>query len=137
VIAEFRAALATFLDRSEAGARDAGLTPQRYLLLLMIKGAPEGAQRMRTGDVAACLRISPNAASELASRAEDAGLVVRERSQSDQRVVELRLTAKGERCLVKAILATENDRRALIHAFDALARTFDQVTEKRASRAEK
>ena len=40
-VAEFRAALRGFLRTSERNARAAGLTPQRYLLLLMIKGAAD------------------------------------------------------------------------------------------------
>jgi DNA-binding MarR family transcriptional regulator len=128
-IAEFRAALAGFLERTEAGARRSGLTPQRYLLLLMVKGAPGGTQRISTGDLAARLRISPNTASELASRAEKAGLVFRERSERDQRVVEVRLTEEGERRLANAILVTDEDRRALAQAFRRLARSFDEATE--------
>ena len=42
-VAEFRAALRTFLRQSERVARQSGLTPQRYLLLLMIKGTPDGS----------------------------------------------------------------------------------------------
>ena len=40
-VAEFRAALRRFLRTTERNAQAAGLTPQRYLLLLMIKGAPD------------------------------------------------------------------------------------------------
>src|SRR6266576_3243136 len=43
-VAEFRAGLRQYLRRSERIARQAGLTPQRYLLLLMIKGAVDGDQ---------------------------------------------------------------------------------------------
>src|SRR5437763_489916 len=45
-VAEFRAGLRQFLRRSERIAREAGLTPQRYLLLLMIKGAVDGVDRV-------------------------------------------------------------------------------------------
>ena len=41
-VAEFRSALRHFLRRSEKIARQSGLTPQRYTLLMMIKGAPDG-----------------------------------------------------------------------------------------------
>ena len=40
-VAEFRAALRRFLRTTERNAQAAGLTPQRYLLLLMIKGASD------------------------------------------------------------------------------------------------
>src|SRR6059058_1702172 len=41
-VAEFRSALRHFLRRSEKIARQSGLTPQRYTLLMMIKGAVDG-----------------------------------------------------------------------------------------------
>ena len=129
-IAEFRSALAAFLERSGAGARRHGLTPQRYLLLLMIKGAPDGNERVTMGELAARLRISANTASELVSRAARAGLVVRERSAADLRVVELRLTDEGERRLAQAVAATDADRRLLSQAFQRLAETFEQATHR-------
>ena len=43
-VAEFRSALRRFLRITERNARSAGLTPQRYLLLLMIKGAPDHSE---------------------------------------------------------------------------------------------
>jgi hypothetical protein len=42
-VAEFRSALRHFLRRSEKIARQSGLTPQRYTLLMMIKGRPTAA----------------------------------------------------------------------------------------------
>ena len=47
-IAEFRAGLRRFLRRSERTSRTWGLTPQRYVLLLSIKGAPDGASQRST-----------------------------------------------------------------------------------------
>ena len=44
-VAEFRAALRRFQARSDQAARSADLTPQRYLLLVTIKGAPDGSER--------------------------------------------------------------------------------------------
>ena len=41
-VAEFRSALRHFLRRSEKIARQSGLTPQRYLLLLLVKGSVPG-----------------------------------------------------------------------------------------------
>ncbi len=129
LIAEFRAALAAFLDRSERGARASGLTSQRYLLLLMVKGAADGSETITLGDLAARLGISPNTASELVTRAAKAGLVSRARTADDQRLVHLALTGEGERRLSAAIRATDQDRRALGEAFERLASTFDQATQ--------
>src|SRR5260370_33915187 len=44
-VADFRAALQHFLRESERITKGCGLTPKRYLLLLMIKGAPDRRQR--------------------------------------------------------------------------------------------
>ncbi|HEY5294072.1 MAG TPA: hypothetical protein VIJ70_01185, partial [Gaiellaceae bacterium] len=45
-VAEFRAGLRAFMHRSEQSARTWGLTPQRYSLLLAIKGAQDGSERL-------------------------------------------------------------------------------------------
>ena len=52
-VAEFRAALRRFMRTTERNARSAGLTPQRYLLLLMIKGAADGSERSTVTELAA------------------------------------------------------------------------------------
>ena len=51
-IAEFRSRLRAFLRHNEQVARRCGLTPQRYELLLAIKGAPDGAQRLSVTELA-------------------------------------------------------------------------------------
>src|SRR5690242_5376821 len=101
-VAEFREALRRFLRRSERVARASGLTPQRHLLLLMIKGAPDGSEQSTVTELAERLQLAQSTVTELVSRAEEAGLVSREQSQSDARVAHLRLTAEGERRLEKA-----------------------------------
>src|SRR5579884_4264875 len=101
-VAEFRASLRRFLRRSERIARQSGLTPQRHLLLLMIKGAPDGSQRSTVTELADRLQLAQSTVTELVSRAEEAGLVEREQSQSDARVAHLRLTEEGERRLAAA-----------------------------------
>src|SRR6058998_2604160 len=89
-VADFRAALRRFLRRSERIARQSGLTPQRYLLLLMVKGAPEGREQSTVTELADRLQLAQSTVTELVSRAEDAGLITREQSQSDARVAHLR-----------------------------------------------
>src|SRR5919202_6294174 len=101
-VAEFRAALRTFLRKSERIARDSGLTPQRHLLLLMIKGAPDGSGQSTVTDLAQRLQLAQSTVTELVRRAEEAGLVARERSSHDGRVAHLRLTDEGERRLERS-----------------------------------
>lgn len=123
-LAEFRAALRLFQRRTEEIARRWALTPQRYLLLLTIKGAPDGSERLNLTQVAERLQLSRNAATELASRAEETGLVGRESVAGDQRLVYLRLTADGERRLRGAVLEGEVYREELSRSFSALVRSF-------------
>src|SRR5919204_1643666 len=99
-VAEFRAALRAFLRKAERNARMSGLTPQRYLLLLMIKGAPGGRETSTVTELAERLQLAQSTVTELVSRAEEIGLVEREQSDSDGRVTNLRLTEEGERRLV-------------------------------------
>ncbi len=119
-VAEFRSALRQFLRRSEKVARRAGLTPQRYLLLMMIKGAPGGDQQSTVTELSERLQLAQSTVTELVRRAEAAGLVERERSSYDARVAHLRLTAEGERRLVASFTELETERAHLREAFATL-----------------
>lgn len=123
-LAEFRAVLRQFQRHSEDVARSWGLTPQRYLLLLMIKGAPDGGQRLNLTQLAHRLQLSKNSVTELAARAEAAGLIKREGDKGDQRLVYLRLTADGERRLRGAVLEGRISRAQLSQGFTALTRSY-------------
>ncbi len=119
-VAEFRAALRRFLRRTERIARQSGLTPQRYSLLMMIKGAPDGTEQSTVTELSERLQLAQSTVTELVHRAEDAGLIERERSESDARVAHLRLTAEGERRLNLSITALETERAQLRDAFRQL-----------------
>jgi DNA-binding MarR family transcriptional regulator len=116
-VAEFRAALRRFLRISERTARQSGLTPQRHLLLLMIKGATDGSEQSTVTELSERLQLAQSTVTELVRRAEDAGLVEREQSTRDGRVAHLRLTAEGERRLAKTYTDLEAERVALRDAF--------------------
>ena len=116
-VADFRAALRQFLRRSEQIARKSGLTPQRHLLLLMIKGAPDGSEQSTVTDLADRLQLAQSTVTELVRRAEEAGLVTREPSAADGRVAHLRLTAEGERRLATSFRSHATERRELQEAF--------------------
>jgi DNA-binding MarR family transcriptional regulator len=100
-VAAFRGALREFLRKSEKIARANGLTPQRHLLLLMIKGAPDGSESATISDLMARLQFAQSTVTELVKRAEAVGLVERQQSEVDGRFVHLRLTAEGERRLAR------------------------------------
>ena len=116
-VAEFRAALRQFLRQSERNARSAGLTPQRYLLLLMIKGAADRSEKSTVTELAERLQLAQSTVTELVRRAEETGLVERERSPADGRIAHLRLTDEGERRLAESFTNNESERRALREAF--------------------
>jgi DNA-binding MarR family transcriptional regulator len=112
-VAEFRAALRVFLRKAEQNARKSGLTPQRYLLLLMIKGAPSGRETSTVTELAERLQLAQSTVTELVSRAEEIGLLAREQSDADGRVTNLRLTPEGERRLMLAFTTNEQERQEL------------------------
>src|SRR5438270_1809544 len=116
-VAEFRAGLRQFLRRSERIAREAGLTPQRYLLLLMIKGAADGSEQSTVTELADRLQLAQSTVTELVSRAEEVGLVERETSTADGRVAHLRLTEEGERRLAQSFSTLAAEREQLRAAF--------------------
>ena len=112
-VAAFRSALRSFLRSSERIARTSGLTPQRHLLLLMIKGAPDGSECSTVTELVDRLELAQSTVTELVKRAEDSGLVYREVSDRDGRIAPLRLTESGERKLAQAFRAHEDERRRL------------------------
>src|SRR3954471_25097140 len=119
-VAEFRAVLRGFLRRTERKARRNGLTPQRYQLLLAVKGAPDGSESLTVTDVAERLQVAQSTATELVSRAEEAGLVQRSGSPKDGRVAVVRLTEAGDARLVECFLDLRDEREALARAFASL-----------------
>jgi DNA-binding MarR family transcriptional regulator len=115
-VAEFRVALRRFLHRTERVAREVGITPRWYLLLLLIKGAPDLSERSTVTELAVRLHLAQSSVTELVARAELAGLVTREPSSEDGRVVYLRLTPEGERRFTEAFESLAAERRALREA---------------------
>jgi len=119
-VAEFRAALRQFLRRTERIARQSGLTPQRYLLLLMGKGAPDGSEQSTVTELSERLQLAQSTVTELVSRAEESGLIERAQSPTDARVAYLRLTDEGERRLLLAFTGLATERSNLRNAFTHL-----------------
>jgi DNA-binding MarR family transcriptional regulator len=112
--AALREALRRFLRRSEEIAAANGLTPRRQLLLLLIKGAPDGSERATVTDLAERMQLAQNTVTDLVSRAEGAGLLAREASPDDGRVAFLRLTDEGERRLAGTVAGLRADRQRLV-----------------------
>ena len=115
--AAFRTELRRFLRRTDAVAVQAGLTSQRYDLLLMIRSAGGVAAGVRMTELCELLQMQQTAVTELVKRTEEAGLIKRRPSREDGRVWLLELTAEGERRLMHAFRALRKDRAALAETF--------------------
>jgi DNA-binding MarR family transcriptional regulator len=126
-IATFRAELRAFLRHTEQIARRWQLTPQRFLLLLTIKGAPDRSGRLSLTEIADRLSLSRNTVTELCSRAEDIGLLSRDDTEEDRRLVYLELTREAERRLFGALKEMDEHRADLAKAFGELTRSFRQT----------
>jgi DNA-binding MarR family transcriptional regulator len=86
----------------------------------MIKGAANHSERSTVTELSERLQLAQSTVTELVRRAEEVGLVERERSSHDGRVAFLRLTEDGERRLAKSFTSNEKERQALAHAFTSL-----------------
>ncbi len=111
--AAFRVALREFARESEHAARKARLTPQRYLLLLLVKGAEDGTERATISELCSRLHLAQSTVTELVNRAVEVGLVRRRTSANDGRVVYVELTDEGDRRFSEAFEALAGERRAL------------------------
>jgi DNA-binding MarR family transcriptional regulator len=118
--AQLRTALRAFTRRSEQLARTQGLTPQQYLLLLLIKGAPDGSERANVTDLSRRLQLGQSTVTELVHRAEAAGFVERRPSRHDARVSWLSLTQEGNRRLAAVVSALGPQRRRLVELLSSL-----------------
>jgi len=92
------------------------------LLLVAIRGAPDGSGRSSVTELADRLEMPQTTVSDLAARAEAVGLIAREQSRADGRVSYLRLTREGERRLEKCIDSLNGDRAELERALGVASR---------------
>lgn len=121
-VAEFRVALRLFQRQTEIVARECGITPSWYMLLLQIKGAPDLTEQTTVTALAKRLQLAQSSVTELVARAEKAGLIERTASREDARVVFLKLSPDGEETFARAFrnLASERDAlRAAIAELEA------------------
>jgi len=97
-LADFRYQIRKFVRFSEQVARQHGIKPLQYLLLLQIKGYP-GRDWATIGELAERLQAQHHGVVALVSRCEKQGFVKRRRSSEDRRRIEIHLLRKGERVL--------------------------------------
>jgi DNA-binding MarR family transcriptional regulator len=99
-LAQFRYALRKFLRFSEDAARRCKVTPQQHQLLLGIQGF-SGRGSASVSELAEFLQERHHSVVGLVERAEQSGLVRRAQDAADRRVVNVTLTAKGKRTLLR------------------------------------
>jgi DNA-binding MarR family transcriptional regulator len=122
-LAELRYRIRKFVREGDTVARAAGLEPQQYLLLLAIRGLPEGEEStIRT--LAERLALKHHSAVELIDRLEAHGYVRRSRSRDDRRRVLVSLLPRGEKMLEQVAQHRISELRAsgaaLVNAISAL-----------------
>jgi DNA-binding MarR family transcriptional regulator len=125
-LAEFRYQIRIYLNGSEEAARNAGLEPQQYMLMLALRGLPAGSEpSIRV--LAERLQLRHHSVVELVDRLEKRHYLRRERSRNDRRQVILHLTPRGERILTRLAQQRISELRtaapALVRALTAVIRT--------------
>ena len=122
-LAELRYRIRSFVREGDAKARDAGLEPQQYLILLAIRGLPDGVEAtIRV--LADRLVLKHHSVVELVDRLEEGGLVRRAGGREDRREVLVSLMPRGEKLLEEVARHRIGELRAsgaaLVAAIEAL-----------------
>lgn len=107
----------------EEAARDAGIEPQQYLLLLQAKGL-QGRQPVTVGALAERLQLRHHSTVELVDRLARRGMVARREDPRDRRGVLVELEPAGEAVLRRLALYSLSELRtegpALVSALGRL-----------------
>ncbi len=128
-LAELRYGLRRFLQWSSEQARGAGVTPTQHQLLLAIRASrdPRGPT---VGEIADVLLIRHHSAVGLIDRAQEGGLITRERDPDTGSVVHLRLTESGARTLTAL---SEVHLRELAQLAPTLQALFGELSDSEAA----
>ncbi|HYL83545.1 MAG TPA: MarR family transcriptional regulator [Candidatus Angelobacter sp.] len=141
-LAELRYLIRKFVREGDGVSSAAGLEPQQYLLLLMIRGIPEG-QEATVSILAERLALKHHSVVELIDRLENHAYVRRNRSREDRRSVFVSLLPRGERMLEQVAQHRISELRStgtsLVNAISALLESgrSSRAAKKNASRAVK
>lgn len=108
LLSEFRYRLRRFLGFSENAAIEHGLTPQQYQSMLSIHGFP-GRDWVTIGELAERMQIEHHSAGDLVRRMQSVGLVKKEVSPDDRRVMQIHLTESGLNVLNKLIRVHQDE----------------------------
>jgi len=136
-LSQLRYLIRKFLQEGDFTARDAGLEPQQYLLLLTLRGlAPGHEPSIRT--LADRLALRHHSTVELIDRLEAHALVKRTRGREDRRQVLVSLQPRGEKLLekvvAKRIVELRSHGHALVAAISKLLEAGPEKPQKNASK---
>jgi DNA-binding MarR family transcriptional regulator len=101
-LGELRYLLRRFLQEGDVTAKQAGLEPQQYLLLLAVRGLPTG-EEATISTLAKRLSLRHHSTVELIDRMEAHGYVKRIRGREDRRQVLVSLQPHGAKLLEKVV----------------------------------
>ena len=118
--ATLRAALRRFSSESARVLNKHGLTTERYELLLAIKARSDNLAQATTAQLANDLQLAASSMTQLARRAENAGLLSRRVSSRDGRIHYLLLSDLGAATLEAAAYELGAERQRLITLLRAL-----------------
>ena len=122
-LAALRYRIRLFLSEGDAAARREGLEPQQYLLLLAVRGLPEGA-KATIQVLAQRLMLKHNSTVELIDRLETHGYLRRSQSREDRRCILVKLLPRGkqlvERVARERLTELRGGGEALSVALDTL-----------------
>jgi DNA-binding MarR family transcriptional regulator len=125
-LGELRYLIRRFVQEGDTAAKQAGLEPQQYLLLLAIRGLPAG-QEATISTLAKRLSLRHHSTVELIDRMEAHGYVKRIRGRLDRRQVLVSLQPRGarllERVVEQRIIELRAHGRNLVVAISALLET--------------
>ncbi|MGH8960686.1 MAG: MarR family winged helix-turn-helix transcriptional regulator [Jatrophihabitantaceae bacterium] len=120
-----RTRLRQFEHWSAEQAAEHDLTASQHQLLLAVRGH-DGTVGPTIGEAADYLMVRHNTAVELVNRTQELGLLVRERDDTDHRVVRLELTGEGRTRLASLTAAHVEELSRLTPMIDALIAALSQ-----------
>jgi DNA-binding MarR family transcriptional regulator len=122
-LAALRYRIRLFLSEGDAAARREGLEPQQYLLMLAVRGLPEGT-KATIHVLAERLMLKHNSTVELIDRLETHGYVYRSQSREDRRCILVKLLPRGERLVERVARERLTELRA---GGEALSEALDTL----------
>ena len=122
-LAALRYRIRLFLCEGDAAARRVGLEPQQYLLLLALRGLPEGTEATVQA-LAERLLLKHNSTVELIDRLETRGYACRIPSREDRRCVLVKLLPHGEKLAERVARERLSELRT---RGEALAKALDTL----------